>query len=265
MQLADIEQALSPLPLGDLRYLARTGSTNDDAARWADAGASNLSLVVADEQIAGHGRLGRNWFTPPGSALAFSLILKDLRSLPSFEGLERITALGALGVCQTLRDEYRLDARIKWPNDVLVDRRKVCGVLTEATWQGEQLSSIILGIGVNVTPEAVPPEGELAFPATCVETALGRPVERLDLLRSILAHILHWKNYLGRAEFVHAWDGWLAFKGEWVIIYTNPGAGVPQVRQGQVLGLDEQGSLKLLDQNGKMFTQHAGEVRLRPV
>lgn len=270
LSLAALETALADLPLGALRYFDCLGSTNSEAAGWADAGAPDLALVVADEQSAGRGRQGRQWFTPPGAALAFSLVLRQPLAQAGESALDlparmaRLTALGALAVCRALRQEYRLPALVKWPNDVLLHGRKTTGILAEAHWQGERLTAVILGIGVNVSPVSVPAESGLIFPATCVETALGRPVERLELLHAILAQLLDWRQRLSQPVFLQAWEQFLAFKDEWVQIIFNDPQGASQARLGQVLGLDAQGCLRLLDQAGEIFTVCTGEVRLRP-
>jgi BirA family biotin operon repressor/biotin-[acetyl-CoA-carboxylase] ligase len=178
--------------------------------------------------------------------------------------MARLTALGALAVCQALRSDYGLQAQIKWPNDVLLERRKVAGVLAEAYWQGDQFSAAILGIGVNVAPAAVPANDQIIFPATCVETVLGRSLPRLELLRSILTHLLEWYTRLNEPEFLHTWEEQLAFRNEWVNIITGTGEADQQVHQGLVLGLDAQGCLQLRNPAGEIFTVRAGEVRLRP-
>src|SRR5512147_1345877 len=117
MDQASLQALLSGLPLGAVRYFDTVGSTNDLAARWADDGAPDLSLVAADEQTAGRGRLGRRWITPPGAALAFSLVLTDIRQAD----ILRYTALGALAVCDALNLTFSPlpPAQIKWPNDVI--------------------------------------------------------------------------------------------------------------------------------------------------
>ena len=285
MDTAALQGLLKDLPLGPLRFYDRLGSTNDEAARWAEAGAPDLSLVVADEQTAGRGRLRRRWYTPPGSALAFSLVLrpessgsgpevqpilrapgsfpeeeKDLSKLPS-KFLPRLTALGALAVCTALRESYRLSPQIKWPNDVLVGRQKLAGVLAEATWGGERLDAVILGIGVNVAPPSVPPEAEVSTPATFVEAVLGRPVDRWNLLRSTLAALLSWRSRLASPEFWQAWEDSLAFRGETVYLQVEGQAPL----EGQVLGLDQEGALRLRLPTGEVTTLQIGEVRLRPV
>lgn len=264
-----LQQALKGLPLGEVRYYAQTGSTNVDAARWVDAGAPDLALVVADEQTAGRGRQGRSWYTPPGAALAFSLALRsDLRRTPALEAptyLARLTALGAVAVCHALDQLYGLPAQIKWPNDVLLHRRKVCGVLAEAYWQGEQLLAVILGIGINVSPASLPPDETLIYPATCVEAVLGRPASRLELLRSVLENLLHWRNRLDEPAFLSAWDALLAFKGEEVAVFSGTQMSEPPEEEGVLLGLDARGCLRLRLRSGEERALCSGELRLRPL
>jgi len=264
-----VRSALKGLPLGGVRYFNVLGSTNDAAKSWADAGASDLSLVIADEQTAGRGRLQRRWFTPPGAALAFSLILREKRlagsTMPLSEFVPRYTALGALAVSQAIRMDCHLESSIKWPNDVLLDGRKVAGVLTEAHWQGNQLDALILGIGINVKPEAIPPEKDLLFPATCINTVMGSPINRLQLLRSVVEQVIHWRERLYLPDFLSAWEDQLAFRNEWVYIYSTSLEAVQETYYGQVIGLDPQGGLTLRQADGKTITLHMGEVHLRPV
>jgi BirA family biotin operon repressor/biotin-[acetyl-CoA-carboxylase] ligase len=270
MDTEELLARISDLPLGPVRFFDRIDSTNSEAARWVEAGAADLALVVADEQIAGRGRQGRKWFTPAEAALAFSLVLRrapgasavtDRGLMPAM--FMRLTALGALAVCQTLREKYDLPAEIKWPNDVLGKRNKLAGILAEASWQGAQLQAVILGIGINIAPESVPVEAELIYPANCIQTVLGKPVDRLELLHAVLENLLKWRPRLNGPDFLNAWDQYLAFKGEWVMIFENDPAGSSS-RQGFVLGLDDQGRLRLKDRSGEEFTLLTGELRLRP-
>lgn len=280
MQQAGLEKILADLPLGGVRFFDRIGSTNLEAARWSEAGAHDLALVVADEQTAGRGRMERRWFTPPGVALAFSLVLRP-EALPFPSGansgpavlatqLPRLTALGALGVSDALRS-YGLRPEIKWPNDVLLGRRKTAGVLVEAHWQGGRLLSVIIGIGVNVKPRSVPPPEELNFPATCVETAqkeagIKKPVTRMALLHAVLAHLLFWRSLLSEPEFLQAWEERLALRGEWVqIIPTAPAKEASPPVEGRVLGLDHEGALRLAGLNGEILNLQTGEIRLHPL
>jgi BirA family biotin operon repressor/biotin-[acetyl-CoA-carboxylase] ligase len=259
MDLSSLQMRLSGLPLSQITYLDVVDSTNECAMQWAENGGEHLSLFVADEQTAGRGRSGRTWFTPPGAALAFSLLLKP-KALGA--GLTtRITGLGALAVCQVLRDVYGLGAEIKWPNDVLVDGRKLAGVLAEAQWQGDAPQSVVLGIGINIAQGSVPPESELNFPATCVETALGSPVERWNLLKEVLEATLGWLPYLDQIEFLQAWEDNLAYQRERVQLLSEGS----EVVEGRVLGLGSDGSLRLELSGGDISSFRAGEVHLRKV
>lgn len=253
-----LKTALKDLPMGGLRYLKTVGSTNDAALAWAADGAADFSLVVSDEQTAGRGRGGRRWYTPAGAALAFSLILR-----PQVEEREKaslFSALGALAVVEAI-EKRALQAEIKWPNDVLLRRRKVCGVLTEMVWVGDQIDSLIVGIGVNVAPSAVPPAESLAFPATSLETEAGQPVNRLSLLRDILFALRRWRPLLGTPAFHDVWESRLAFRGETVEVCVE---GQPS-RSGQLAGLGQDGSLLLRSPAGEILSLPFGEVHLRPV
>jgi BirA family transcriptional regulator, biotin operon repressor / biotin---[acetyl-CoA-carboxylase] ligase len=274
MDQASLEIKLADLPLGGVRYFQKTASSNDEAARWIEAGAPDWALVVADQQTAGRGRMGRSWHTPAGASLAFSLVLYPVQEGPYI--LPRVTALGALAVCDALQSLYGLRPKIKWPNDVLLERRKVSGVLVEAQWSGSQLSALILGIGINVAPASVIEDSRLRFPATCVENVAGHPIERLELLHAVLTNLLEWRPRLASQAFLQAWEERLAFRGEWVQVSPgqSPGKdGLPQdleglpvpVHEGQVIGLAPDGSLRLRTRTGETVMIHVGEVRLAPV
>jgi BirA family biotin operon repressor/biotin-[acetyl-CoA-carboxylase] ligase len=187
MNQKELKKVLSKLPLGDVRYFDSIGSTNNEALAWATSDAKDLSLVIADEQTAGRGRLDRKWFTPKGTALAFSLILRPTADEKPY--LTRTVGLAALAVADALRTRG-LVAQIKWPNDVLLDGRKVAGILVESVWSGEEVDCVVLGMGVNVLQGSVPSADLLQFPATSLEDALGSEVERERILHDILAEII---------------------------------------------------------------------------
>lgn len=261
-----LERVLVDLPLGPLRYFDQIDSTNAEALRWALEGAPHLSLVVADEQTAGRGRMGRRWFTPPGSALAFSLVLRPELLHSPIAPPTRLTALGALAVCSALRSRYRFEAQIKWPNDVLAGGRKLAGVLVEADWLGDQIQAAVLGIGINVARDSVPPAEALLFPATCVEAAVGeqsaddKGIDRWTLLRSVLEAFLDWLPGLNSPEFLSAWESRLAYRGKRVRIVQE---GTPAI-EGQLLGLAEDGALRLGLPSGGEIAVQAGDLHLRP-
>jgi BirA family biotin operon repressor/biotin-[acetyl-CoA-carboxylase] ligase len=273
MDQQTVQQRLADLPLGEIRYFLSIGSTNDEAADWAARGALDFSLVLADEQTAGRGRGDRKWFTHPGSALAFSLILRpnEAEQRASAEIIQRFTGLGALGVSQTLQNQFGLNSEIKWPNDVLLNRQKVCGILAEAHWIGDQLSAVILGIGINVAPSSVPSDDVLLYPATCLETEFGKRIDRIELLQMVLAEIIHWRVHLMKDVFIQKWELNLAFRGAQVQV-TSTGAGPGPNCEGRLLGLNPDGALRLCNPSGETIVLRNGEIpvnggqiQLRPV
>jgi len=235
-------------------YFASLGSTNDTAASLAQDGACHGTLVFADEQTSGRGREKRRWITPPGTALALSVILR----LPG-HGVETLpyAGLGAVAVSDALA-ELGVGAVIKWPNDVLVGNRKLSGVLAEVSWTGEQADAIILGIGVNVLPGAVPPPESIRIPATCVEWEAGHSVSREDLLQRIVCALGRRLN-AGASSWMQIWEQRLAFLGQEVSLKSGSGS-----LRGVVRGLDERGRL-LLAQGDRITPVHVSEMRMELV
>jgi BirA family biotin operon repressor/biotin-[acetyl-CoA-carboxylase] ligase len=259
MDEKSLRKTLSALPLKGIRFYGQIGSTNDLALAWASDGAPDLSLICADEQTTGRGRLGRTWFTPPGAALAFSLILR-----PSETERRRVgwfSGLGALALVEALK-KRGIAAQIKWPNDVLINGRKVAGILIESVWTGAEVDSIVLGMGINVNPGAIPPDAELTFPATSIESELrDAPVDRLDLLRDVLAELITWRPKMSVDEFLAAWEDVLAFRGRTVRVQLRHAEEIV----GQVAGLENDGSLRLKLEGGETRAVRFGDVHLRPL
>lgn len=272
--MQSLQDRLSDLPLSEVRYFDQVDSTNDEAKRWLEQATPDRALVVANEQTAGRGRSGRRWFTPKDSALAFSLILSHFGK-DSTPTAAWATGLGALAVCQALEDLYNLPARIKWPNDILVFDKKVCGILSEAFWDGDTLLAIILGLGINVAPLSIPEQADPSLLPTCIDDCLAIQTpsqkvsaDRWQILHSVLAHILTWQDRLTIAELMQAWENRLAYRDTWVQAYTEVNAAgaltEKQTREGKVMGLASDGALILIDGLGSIFHLQSGEIRLRP-
>lgn len=255
----EYKKAIAGLALEKNAYFASVGSSNDVVAEWAREGAKGLSLAVADEQTRGRGRSGRRWSTPPGSALAFSLLLELGQSFDA-SYLGRVSGLGALAVCEALETVYKLQPEIKWPNDVLLKGKKVCGVLPEAHWSGERLQALILGIGINVAADSVPPTEAVNFPATCVEEALGRHVNPSELLRAILEKVIANKAEMDKPKFLAAWEARLAYKGKQIELDLGDGT----TQEAELLGLAPDGGLRVRTANGNTRAFQAGEIHVRP-
>lgn len=259
MNQAELQNALSDLPLGDIRYYESITSTNDYAADWINQAPPDLSLVVADEQTRGRGRSGRRWFTPPNSALAFSLVIYPTNEYRRSK-LTLYTGLGALAVTQTLERNFNLKPKIKWPNDVLLEGKKVCGILVESHWQGDQLLALILGIGINIAPSSVPQE-TLTYSATSVEDILGKSTDRINFLKGVLENIVDWRKRINSLEFITAWEQRLAFRGQSMRITLEGQASM----QAEIMGLDSLGKLKLQLISGEEIIVQAGEIQIQPL
>ena len=251
----ELTSKLSSVGLPEWRYYPVTTSTNDLALVWAGEGAVDFSLVIADAQTAGRGRENRQWVTQPGAALAFSLILRptgeELSCLPRF------TALAALSLLAVM-DEYDLQGCLKWPNDVLLSRKKVAGILVEADWQEDRLTALVVGMGVNITPAAIPPAEKLRYPATSIETEIGRKIDRWAILASILHTLQHYRDRLPTSAFIHLWNERLAFKNE-IIRFRFPNGNVSALK---VIRVQSDGCLVLRTRQGEILKAVAGEIKL---
>ena len=233
----------------------RVGSTNDEAKRLAEDGAPEGTLVVADEQTAGRGRLQRTWWAPAGTALLMSLILRpDLAPHQA----QRLTMLCSLAVCDAIAGTTGLVPAVKWPNDVLRRGRKVCGILTELGIKGTRLVYAVVGMGVNVNVN-FGGAGELTLTATSLAQELGREVSRLELLRAILINIEERYTRLRAGESPHAeWAARLATLRQRVVITTPT-----EQLSGIAEGVDADGALILRDESGALRPILAGDVTLR--
>jgi len=252
----ELQAALRDLPLGGFRFFESLGSTNDEALAWASEGASDLSLVLAEEQTNGRGRLRRKWFTPAKTALAFSVILRP--AVHEIKYPAHITGLGALALVDAIQN-LGLHAQIKWPNDVLLNRKKVAGILVESTWMGNTPEAFILGIGINVLIPSVPSQDQVLFPATSIETESSQAVDRVKILQDVFSSLIAWRPKIGCEEFIQAWNDTLAFRGENIQLLRDNEVQL----KGELLGLEADGSLRLKANNNSLTVQ-IGEIHLRP-
>jgi len=186
--------------LGDpLYYFQETGSTNDVAAGYAERGARQGTTVVAAAQTSGRGRLGRSWYSPPGAGLYVSIVIRSSAATPY------LTLAGGVAVAEGIRAATGLPLEIKWPNDVVTPgssgpsrRRKIAGILAEASSSAEGVQYVILGIGINISPASYPPD--LADRASSIESELGRPVEAAVVLAEVLAALSSELDALDRGD-----------------------------------------------------------------
>lgn len=256
MNESSLKKKLSKFNLGGLRYFESIGSTNDEALAWAAGNAKDFSLVVADEQTHGRGRLDRRWFTPKGSAIAMSLIMHP--SAPMRPHLSRTVGMAALSLADACL-KLGLSPMIKWPNDILLDGKKTAGILIETVWSGDDADTLVIGMGINVERSSVPPMETLQFPAVSLEDMLGTAPKREEVISLVLGAFLQWREKIGTSEFIQAWEDRLAFRGQAVLIHAGRSETV-----GVLDGLEADGSLRLQIAHDKNVTIRFGDVSLRP-
>ncbi len=252
-----LNQTVLAAALGErpFRYFDRVGSTNDVARQWAVDGAPAGSVVIADEQTSGRGRLKRGWHTPPGQALAVSMVLRP--ALDPQE-LQRVTMLGGVAVVETLAGYLgQQNVALKWPNDVLGHGRKICGVLSEALWIGDELVAVILGMGVNVRVD---------FTGTALEHVAGSledfapdAVNRIMLIQQLLERLDFWRGRISETLLVETWRAWLMTLGQRVKIQTQAG-----LVEGVARDVDKAGALLVRDDDGREQLVLAGDVMTYP-
>ena len=242
-------------------------STNDEALRLARDGAPALDAVVADAQTAGRGRGGHSWASPPGVALYFSVILRPRLDAAS---LSLVTLACGLGVAEAVRAATGLDARVKWPNDVLVNGRKCVGILCECELDSSEPAGrapspdaplVVAGVGVNVnTPASALPERPI-FPATSLLIESCAPQDREAVLAACLDGIARWSARLeapdGPAAVVARFNALDALRGRRLAVALPDGS----VARGVSLGCAPSGAL-LLDADGGPREILAGSVAL---
>jgi BirA family transcriptional regulator, biotin operon repressor / biotin---[acetyl-CoA-carboxylase] ligase len=228
-----------------LHFFATIDSTNTYAARLAREGAFEGTVIIADSQSGGKGRLGRSWVSPPGVNLYLSAILRP--PVPAAT-VPQLNLLAAVAVADTIVQVCSLTPAIKWPNDVLVGGKKVCGILAEMQTEAGALRAVVLGIGVNLNaPLSAFPE-ELRDKASSLFLASGRLVDRPTFTAALLTHLE--KLYVlwlegGFAELRPAW----AHHAAWMIGQQITVAAPEGTVVGMVLGLDSDGALLLQEEN----------------
>ena len=244
------------------RYRPTVDSTNEQMKRWAAEGASPGSVLLADYQSAGRGRLDRRWDAPPGTSLLLSVLLRPT-GWPAERGAW-LTMLAGLAAAEAVEAVAKLPARLKWPNDVLIEHegqwRKAGGLLLDAALDGDRLATSILGIGLNVNvPAGVLPD--FATPATSLLAAGGQAVSRRALLVALLARLeSHYEAAAAGQSPAAAWSARLLTLGQAVVV-SAAGSAVPLA--GVAEGVDEWGCLLVRDAAGQLHTIAAGDVTLR--
>ena len=242
----------------EVRYFDTLDSTNICAKRMAEEGAPNGTLVIADKQTAGRGRCGRTWETPKGTAIAMTLLMRpNLRP----EKASMLTLVMGMAVTRAVNELYSLNCQIKWPNDVIIHGKKVCGILTEMSAEMDRINYLVVGIGINANiPLESFPE-DIRDKAGSISGILGHDIDRVVFLQKILTYMENLYVDVLKNGFDWALDQWREYSitlGQLIDV-----VGVQEQFAGVAEDIDEDGALLVRTDTG-LRRVLAGDVSIRP-
>lgn len=240
-------------------YTRETGSTNDDAMRLAGEGREHGLLVVTENQVKGKGRRGRSWETEDKEAIFMSLLLRpDIKP----DVAPMLTLVMALAVADVLSKLTELKVEIKWPNDILIGGKKVCGILTEMQTKPDGIECVVIGTGINVNNSAFPLE--IMDKATSLMIETGKRWSRADIIVSVMDHFEYYYDlFIGCGDLsalVNIYDGYLVNKGKRVRVLDPKGE-----YEGEAEGITDVGELVVKKDDGSYVRVSSGEVSVRGV
>lgn len=254
---AEIREGLQTTVLGqNIVYRDSIDSTNTLAQQLAREGAPDGTLVIADEQTAGRGRRGRQWFSPPHSGVWMSLILRP--QLP-LQHAAQITLVAAVALSKALTRESGVQAGIKWPNDILFSGKKCCGILTEMHAEFDQIHHLVVGIGINVNVPQSDFSDELQSIATSLQAIKGERLSRAGVVRSVLNEFEPlYRRYVDGGGFGSIRDDWKASSitlGRQIVAQTARGTIT-----GKALDIDEFGVLLVEQADGSVEKIYSADI-----
>ncbi|WP_027365681.1 biotin--[acetyl-CoA-carboxylase] ligase [Desulfotruncus alcoholivorax] len=256
---AEVMSGLSATVFGhNLVHLEEVASTNAEAKKLAREGCPEGTVIIAETQNGGKGRLGRAWFSPRAGGLWFSIVLRPPVNLID---TPQVTMVAAVSVATAIREHTGVPAGIKWPNDILVDGKKICGILVELNAEMDRVDFMVAGIGLNVNigKGEFPPE--LADIATSLSMESGRHIYRVPLLRSLLQQFETWYYRWLNEGFAVVLDKWRHMCVTLdcpVTVHT-----VKETYSGYAFDVDDTGALLVRTRDGSVQRLVAGEVTLR--
>lgn len=237
------------------RWTARTESTNDEAARWAESGAPEGAWVVADEQTAGRGRRGRVWASPPAAGLYVSMVFRPTGTIPvsNDPATGLLTLMAGVAAAEGIRRATGTVVDLKWPNDIMAAHawRKVGGILAEAVSAGGVVSSIVVGVGLNLAPAAHPPDVSERAISLYELREPAQAVNRDVVLVALLASMAEWRSRLLNGGGPAMLDAWRAL---------SPSSQRRGVRWRAAEG-SERGVTAGIDDSGALLVETAAGVR----
>ncbi len=254
----EISLGLKTLNLGRVIHFEESvGSTQKIAHQLAHDGALEGTLVVAEEQTSGRGRLNREWFSPKYTGVWMSLILRP--NLPPAKA-PQLTLLTAVAISQAIEEVTSLRPDIKWPNDILLNKKKTVGILTEMQAEADKINSVIIGIGINVNQQLEHFPEELHTIATSLSIELKKPINRAELIQMVLLKFENlYQIYLehGFYPIKLLWESYAISIGKKIIARTITGT-----LTGTAKGITEDGVLMLEGEDGKISYIHSADIEL---
>ena len=227
-------------------------STMDEAMQLGIEGSSEGTVICAENQQKGRGRLGRPWISPKGKGVYMSVVLRPKLSPMD---VAKLTLLGAVAACEALRDVSGADVQIKWPNDLYIGGRKLCGILTELSAEVDRVNFVVIGMGINVNTPAssLPPEG------TSLKIEKQKPFSRVQIVQEILRALEKWYLALPQQGFgpvFTRWKGLSMTLGKRVRISDPAG-----VVEGKAVDLSPEGGLLICNDEGDIIKRMSGDVQ----
>ncbi len=244
--------SISPDFITAVYHISETTSTNDAVKAIAAENGHATALLIADTQTAGRGRSsGRFWYSSPHS-LQFSMCLRPPKAAP---GLPASTLITAMAITDTLK-HYGLDAKIKWPNDILVNGKKICGILTELSAASDDYCRLVIGAGINVNLKTFP--AEIAQTATSIYQQTERRTDKIELLsHTVNTFQLYYEKHIIRDEpFIDQYRALCVTIGKQITFMQN---GI--TKKATAIDVNENGELIAIDTDSNRFTIRSGEVK----
>nr|WP_040925061.1 biotin--[acetyl-CoA-carboxylase] ligase [Saccharibacillus kuerlensis] len=243
----------------DLTVLPKIDSTQTEAEKKARNGAAEGTLVVAEEQTSGRGRQGRVWHSPPGRGVWMSTVLRPEGPLTA---VPQLTLLAAVAVCRAIRGVSGVEAGIKWPNDLLANGRKLCGILLEAVVEDGRVRHCIMGIGIDANLEEGDYPEELQDKVTSLLRESGTEVDRSALIAAVM-------NEFEQLYMLYAQEGFEPIRLLWESLSVTLGReivvrDVRGERRGTAHGLGEQGELLMKTEDGALIPVYSGDIEIYP-
>ena len=254
----EIQLGLQTKTLGKMIHYEESVETTQKIARTlANDGVPEGTLVVAEEQLGGKGRLMRNWYSPKFSGIWMSLILRP--KIP-FHQAPQLTLIAAVAVAQAIEHTTSLKPQIKWPNDILINRKKVTGILTELQAESDRIHSVIIGIGINVNQEKSDFPEELQEIATSLLIEDGKKVSRARVIQEVLVRLeALYEQFLdeGFLPIKHLWESYAISLGKEIKATT-----VNDTIVGKAIGITDEGVLLVEDRSGKVHSIYSADIHI---